>query len=64
MLVQIAKFFRTGELPIDPAETVELYTFMEAAAESKGLGGAAVSMANVLKKAQADADSLLQGKLK
>ncbi len=64
LVVQIAKFFRTGEVPIEPAETVELYTFMEAAAESKELDGASVSMADVLKKAQADADALLQGKLK
>lgn len=63
LVVQIAKFFRTGEVPIDPAETVELYTFMEAAAESKKRDGASVSMADVLKKAQADADALLKGKL-
>lgn len=63
LAVQIAKFFRTREVPIDPAETVELYTFMEAAAESGKRDGARVSMADVLKKAQADAAELLDGKL-
>ncbi len=28
---QIVEFFRTGKSPVDPAETIELYTFMEAA---------------------------------
>ncbi len=63
LVVQIAKFFRTGEVPIDPAETVELYAFMEAAAESKRRGSATVELAEVLKKAEAEADALLDGKL-
>ena len=28
---QVVEFFRTGKSPVDPAETIELYTFMEAA---------------------------------
>jgi predicted dehydrogenase len=31
LVEKIVEFFRTGEVPVDPAETVELYTFMEAA---------------------------------
>lgn len=63
LVVQIAKFFRTREVPIDPAETIELYTFMEAAAESKKRGGIAVRLSEVLEKAEQDADKLLAGKL-
>jgi predicted dehydrogenase len=63
LVVQIAKFFRTGEVPIDPAETIELYAFMEAAAESKRRDSAKVELAEVLKKAEAEADKLLDGQL-
>ncbi len=38
LLVEIVKFFRTGVAPIDPAETLEIYAFMEAADESKRRG--------------------------
>jgi hypothetical protein len=31
LVEKIVEFFRTGEVPVDPEETVELYTFMEAA---------------------------------
>ncbi|MBL6707629.1 MAG: Gfo/Idh/MocA family oxidoreductase, partial [Planctomycetaceae bacterium] len=31
---EIAKFFKTGKLPIEPEETIELFGFMEAAHES------------------------------
>ena len=63
LVVQIAKFFRTREVPIDPAETIELYTFMQTAAESKKRGGEAVRLDEVLKQAQKQADKLLAGKL-
>ena len=47
----IAKFFRTGEVPIDPNETIEIYAFMTAADESKNLGGSPVTLESVLAKA-------------
>lgn len=60
---QIAKFFRSRELPIDPAETIELYAFMQAAYESKQRGGEAVTIAEVMATAEKDADALLKGQL-
>lgn len=61
LVVQIAKFFRTREAPIDPQETIELYTFMEAAAESKQRGGTKVMLTEVLKAAELAAAKLLDG---
>jgi predicted dehydrogenase len=51
LLTQIISFFKTGKLPVTPEETLEIYTFMEAADESKRNGGRPVSMSNVLEKA-------------
>ncbi len=59
----ITKFFRTREVPIDPAETIEIYAFMQAAYLSKQRGGAAVTIADVMAAAEKEADGLLQGKL-
>ena len=44
---QIVKFFQTGVEPVDPAETIEIFAFMEAADESKRQGGAAIKLADV-----------------
>jgi predicted dehydrogenase len=60
---QITKFFRTGEVPIEPAETIELYAFMQAAFESKKRDGARVAIAEVMLAAEQEADLLLDGKL-
>jgi len=49
-LVQVmAKFFHTGEMPIDPTETVEMFEFMAAAQLSKERGGAEVRLEEVRK---------------
>jgi hypothetical protein len=40
---------------VSAEETLELYTFMEAADESKRRGGAEVTLKEVLDKAQAEA---------
>lgn len=53
MLLEIAKFFRTGQAPIDPAESLEVFRFIEAAEESKRRGGAAVTLAEVTATARA-----------
>jgi predicted dehydrogenase len=48
---EIVKYFQTGVAPVAPEVTLEIYTFMEAADESKRRGGAAVSMAEIKQKA-------------
>ena len=50
LVVEVIKFFQTGVAPVSPEETIELFTFMEAADESKRQGGAAVKLSDVLKK--------------
>jgi len=52
LAVEIIKMFRTKVVPLDPAETLEIYAFMEAADESKRRGGAPVKLAEVMKKAE------------
>lgn len=54
MLVKIAEFFRTMKAPVEPAETLEIYGFMEAADESKRNGGQPVSVGDIMKKAGYD----------
>ena len=55
LLVEIVKFFRTGVAPVSEHETLDIYTFMEAADESKRSNGAAVDTDSVLAKARAEA---------
>lgn len=55
LLVEIVNFFNTGKPPIDPKETIELFAFMEAASESSKKKGQAVSIADVMQKAQKEA---------
>ena len=52
---EIAQFLKTGVTPVPNSETLEIYTFMEAADESKRLGGVPVSMKAVFEKAHAAA---------
>jgi predicted dehydrogenase len=54
LLVEICKFFRTGQPPVPAAETIELFAFMEAADESHRRGGAPVTIAEVMEKARAE----------
>lgn len=63
LVLEIGKFFRSHEPPVDASETIELYAFMQAAALSKERGGVPVKIAEVLEQANRAADSLLQGKL-
>lgn len=53
LVEEIAKFFVGGPPPVSPAETIELYAFMEAADESKRRGGVPVSIEEVLEIARA-----------
>ncbi|MCE7067950.1 Gfo/Idh/MocA family protein [Dyadobacter sp. CY326] len=52
LLVDIIKYFKTGEMPVTPQETIEIFTFMEAADESKRQGGKSVTLESVLTKAK------------
>ncbi|WP_409013367.1 Gfo/Idh/MocA family protein [Dyadobacter sp. CY343] len=51
LLAHIVKYFNTGEIPVSPEETIEIFTFMEAADESKRQSGKSVTLESVLKKA-------------
>ena len=53
VLVDIVNYFETGEVPVTPQETLEIFAFMTAADESKASGGKPVNMQDVLRKAQA-----------
>jgi predicted dehydrogenase len=56
---EIGRFFKTGQPPVSADETIEIFTFMEAADESKRQGGAPVALDKVLAKARTDAAALL-----
>jgi WD40 repeat protein len=55
LVVEFVKMFRTGEVPIDPQETLEIYAFMEAADESKRQNGAPVTLESVMQRASEEA---------
>jgi predicted dehydrogenase len=52
LVIEIAKFFRTGEAPVSAEETTEIFAFMEAADESKRQNGAPVTIESVMQKAR------------
>ncbi len=60
LVAEIVRFFRSGESPVDVAESLEIFTFMEAADESKRRGGVPVMLADVLERARGEARSRLQ----
>ncbi len=47
LMVKIIEFFRTGKAPVKSEETLEIYAFMQAAEESKRLGGTRVLLESV-----------------
>lgn len=51
LVIEIAKFFKTGKPPVSAEETIEIMAFMEAADESKRQGGKPVTLESVLAKA-------------
>lgn len=55
LVVEIARFFRSREVPVSEAETLEIYAFMEASDESKRQGGIPVTIESVMKKARSEA---------
>lgn len=52
LVVEIAKFFKSGQPPVSAAETLEIYAMMEAADESKRQGGKPVTLQSVMERAQ------------
>jgi hypothetical protein len=56
LVIEIARFFKTGKPPVEMAETLEIYAFMEAADESQRQGGCPVTLESVMKEAQPSAD--------
>ncbi|NNE93376.1 MAG: Gfo/Idh/MocA family oxidoreductase [Verrucomicrobiales bacterium] len=48
----VMKFFQTGEVPVTPEETIEIFAFMEAADVSKERGGAPVKLSEVIEAAK------------
>ncbi|GGC08699.1 Gfo/Idh/MocA family protein [Dyadobacter sediminis] len=52
LLKDIIKYFQTGEVPVTSKETIEIFTFMEAADESKRQGGKNVTLESVMSKAR------------
>jgi predicted dehydrogenase len=55
LLIEIIKFFQTGIPPVTSAETIEIFAFMAAAAESKKLSGAPVLIESVIREAEREA---------
>jgi predicted dehydrogenase len=55
LIVEIAKFFKTGKPPVSAEQTLEIMAFMEAADESKRQGGVPVAIESVLAKAKTTA---------
>lgn len=52
LVIEMLRFFKTGISPVSMEETLAIHVFMEAADESKRLGGIPVSMQTVLAKAK------------
>ncbi len=59
LIERIVHMFHTGETPVTPEETIELYAFMEAADESKRQGGAPVFIADVMQQSEMEATARL-----
>jgi hypothetical protein len=56
LIEKIVEFFETKIPPVDINETIEIYTFLEAAEESKKKNGTPVNLEKVLKKAEKKAN--------
>ena len=52
LIEEVIKFFKTGNVPVRPEETIDIFAFMSAADESKAQDGAPVSIASVIEKAE------------
>jgi predicted dehydrogenase len=52
LVEEVVRFFKTGDVPVPPEETIEIFAFMTAADESKAKGGAPVTLESVSDKAR------------
>ncbi len=59
MLDEIVKFFTTGEVPVNPNETIEMFTFMEASNVSKRNNGEIIYLEDVYRNGLNEAKLLL-----
>ena len=55
LVLEIAKFFQSGNVPVPSEDTLEILAFMEAADESKRQGGVAVSLDSIWDRAKKEA---------
>jgi hypothetical protein len=60
LLDQIITFFKTGQSPVDAKDTLEIYTFMEAAHESKRKNGIPISLSSVYEQHSSQSDNTLK----
>lgn len=60
LLDAILTFFETGELPVTPEETIEIFAFMKASNMSLERGGKYVTIAEAMKLGEKDARKLLK----
>lgn len=60
LLDRIIEFFKNGTLPVSAKETLEIYTFMEAADESKRKGGKSISLKEVFETHHKKATKIIQ----
>jgi predicted dehydrogenase len=58
LLLKIIEFFKTGVAPVNPDETIAIFTFMAAADESKIKGGIPVETEKIYLKAKKKAESI------
>lgn len=58
LLARILEFFKTGNSPVKPEETIDIFAFMAAADESKKRGGIPVPVDEVLNKARKEAGKI------
>ncbi|MBN1806582.1 MAG: Gfo/Idh/MocA family oxidoreductase [Sedimentisphaerales bacterium] len=52
LIIEIIKFFKSGNVPVAAEETIEIFAFMSAADESKARDGAAISLKETIEKAE------------
>ena len=52
LVEEVVKFFKTGNVPVPAAETIEIFAFMTAADASKAQSGCPVTLASVLDEAR------------
>lgn len=60
LLKEILKFFKTKISPVSAKETLEIFTFMEAASESKRNGGKPIKLADVYNDAEKKANKIIE----